>query len=100
MLERLSQEQHFSSRSTSPALHMLRALITSSKVSDLYIMQTGEGDAEYDDGHCQPPMMHIDLSTTSQDRGSSLQAQLHIDSQPKDGEAMDPVLHKVCILTR
>lgn len=62
------------------------------------MLQTGEGDAEYDEGHYQPPTMHINLSTASQDCGGSLQAQLRINSQPKDGEPMDPVLHKVCIL--
>ncbi|BDA48720.1 hypothetical protein COCOBI_12-4020 [Coccomyxa sp. Obi] len=62
---------------------------------EMVSLETGEGDAEYDEGHCLPPMMHIDLSTASQDSGSSLQAQLRINSQPKDGEAVDLVLHKV-----
>ncbi len=63
------------------------------------MVQTGELDAELDEGHCQPPVMHFNLSTASQDSGSSLQAQLRINTQPQDGEAMDPVLHKVRHLT-
>lgn len=61
------------------------------------MLQAGRGESGFDEDNYQPPAMHVNLCTVSQDSGSSLTAQLQFSSLPKDGEAADPILHKASI---
>jgi hypothetical protein len=61
------------------------------------MLQAGRGESGFDEDNYQPPAMHVNLSTVSQDSASSLTAQLQFTSLPKDGEAADPILHKASI---